>query len=119
MPHKNELGLMGEEYTADYLKALGYEIVVKNFHSRYGEIDIVAKNDKYILFVEVKSRGENYMIHPAEAITKSKINKIIKTAKLYLLKNPSRLQPRFDVACVFCIDDKPNKIEYIQSAFTE
>ena len=51
-------GKLGEDITADYLCKNGFEIVARNYHSRYGEIDIIAKNSEFIAFVEVKARNE-------------------------------------------------------------
>ena len=56
MTDKKKLGDRGEDYTARYLEKQGFHIVERNWHSRYGEIDIIAENEEYLLFVEVKSR---------------------------------------------------------------
>ena len=53
---KNQSGKAGEEHIARWLESQGYEILARNFHSRYGEIDIVAQRPPYIAFVEVKPR---------------------------------------------------------------
>ena len=110
-------GKLGEHYTQEYLKRKGYEIVEANFRSRFGEIDIIAKNDKYIAFVEVKTRKQDGLSHPFESITPSKRAKVIKTAQFYLMRYPSNLQPRFDAAAVFTKDGELQKIEYIENAF--
>lgn len=110
-------GKLGEHYTQLYLKRKGYEIVDANFKSRFGEIDIIAKNDKYIAFVEVKTRKADGLSHPFESITSSKRAKVIKTAQFYLMRYPSKLQPRFDAAAVFTKDGELQKIEYIENAF--
>ncbi len=91
-------GSAGEEYAVEVLTRKGYEIITRNYHSRFGEIDIICKNDKYIAFVEVKTRGKNAVSLGREAVTPSKQRKIIKTALNYLtLKNVTDLQPRFDI----------------------
>ena len=54
---KNQSGKAGEDHVARWLESQGYEILARNFHSRYGEIDIVAQRPPYIAFVEVKARG--------------------------------------------------------------
>lgn len=115
---KNINGQIGEEFTVKYLKKKGYKILETNFHSRFGEIDIIARKNKYIAFVEVKTRDEKYIVHPLEAVTKSKQNKIILTAQYYLLQLKDNLQPRFDVASIICSNQKPVSIEYIENAFT-
>ena len=77
-------GKIGEDAVEKYLKNNGYEILERNFHSRWGEIDIIAKKEKCIVFVEVKTRKSVKYGTPAEFVTGTKIKKIIKTAVLYL-----------------------------------
>ena len=62
MTDKKKLGDRGEDYTARYLEKQGFHIVERNWHSRYGEIDIIAENEKYLLFVEVKTRRAGSMV---------------------------------------------------------
>ncbi len=90
-------GLDGEERAAKYLKKQGYEIVVRNFQSRFGEIDIIAENKEYIVFAEVKARSENSIAEPKEFVDLRKQRKIIKTAEIFLSENITEKQPRFDV----------------------
>lgn len=94
---KKETGILGEKFAQGVLKNKGFEIVCGNFHSRYGEIDIIAKNNDFIVFAEVKTRTENSLGSPAQAVTKLKQKKIIRTALDYIVKNNVELQPRFDV----------------------
>ena len=78
------IGDKGEEYTAKYLKKHGYRIVTRNYRKRYGEIDIVAENKEYVVFVEVKTRHENSMTQPVDAVDKRKQMRLIKTASAFL-----------------------------------
>lgn len=110
-------GAYGEREAAKYLKKKGYKIVSANFHSRFGEIDIIAEKDGYIVFAEVKTRGENALYSPAEAVTFSKMQKIVKTALYYLTVNPSDLQPRFDVIEVYTENGRVKEINHIENAF--
>lgn len=116
-------GKFGEDFTAKYLVKNGYKIVAKNFHSRFGEIDIIAQNKTTIAFVEVKTRTEGALYSPREAVDYFKQQKCIKTAQFYLVNNPSELQPRFDVSEILLLKDtkKPEvKIHnYIENAFSE
>ena len=91
-------GAFGEDYTVKYLKKSGYKILERNYHSRFGEIDVIASKKGIIAFVEVKTRGENAIYAPREAVDYFKQQKCIKTAEYYLVNNPSDLQPRFDVS---------------------
>ena len=114
-------GDFGEEYTAKYLKKSGYKILERNYHSRFGEIDIIASKKGVIAFVEVKTRGENAIYAPREAVDFYKQQKCIKTAEYYLINNPSELQPRFDVSEII-VTENAEKTEvkthnYIENAF--
>lgn len=116
----NASGKIGEEYAAEFLVNKGYQIVKRNYHSRFGEIDIIAENNAYIVFAEVKTRDEHFLVSPLEAVTKGKQRKIVKTALLYLQQYPTQLQPRFDVIAVTtCESDFAIKsIEHIENAFS-
>lgn len=77
-------GLDGEKTASDYLEKNGYRILARNFHSRFGEVDIVASDGEAIVFVEVKLRSSNFFGTPLESITPKKLEKIKKTALFYL-----------------------------------
>ncbi|MDR0530469.1 MAG: YraN family protein [Oscillospiraceae bacterium] len=93
-------GDFGETLAAAHLSRHGYDCVAYNYHSRGGEIDIVAQNARYLLFVEVKTRRQGAMVSPAEAVSAAKQRKLLVTAEAYLVAHPTTLQPRFDVVCV-------------------
>ncbi|MCY1714332.1 YraN family protein [Caproiciproducens galactitolivorans] len=114
----NASGKIGEDYAANHLKDKGYRIAARNYHSRYGEIDIIAENKEFIVFAEVKTRDKNYEVSPLEAVSPGKQKKIGKTALLYLQSNPTDLQPRFDVIGITTDTDcKILSIEHIENAF--
>lgn len=111
-------GKIGERCVARYLRDRKYEIIGANFHTRFGEIDIIATKGKYMAFVEVKTRAENSPYSPAEAVGFAKQDKLRKTALIYLSKNNTNLQPRFDVAEVIMdANEKVLNINYIENAF--
>ncbi len=95
--NKKTIGNLGEHFAQNLIKNKGYSIITNNYHSRFGELDIIAINDNFIVFVEVKTRSENSIGTPAEAVNFKKQSKIIKTAFDFLVKNPCELQPRFDI----------------------
>jgi len=97
MARQHELGSLGERFAQRHYHSLGFEVIAANFHSRYGEIDMIAENNEYIVFVEVKTRSPHNGTAPAEAVTVRKQRRIIQTAQQYLLDHPSEKQPRFDV----------------------
>ena len=99
----------------------GYFVLDTNYHSRFGEIDIIVKDSKYIIFVEVKTRDVNRMGEPLEAVTKAKQKKIVQTALLYLQEHVQwqNLQPRFDVAGLLTTgkEKQIKEVQYITNAF--
>lgn len=90
-------GNQGEEIAVRCLTSKGYRILQRNYHSRFGEIDIIAANSQYIVFVEVKLRREDSWVSPVEAVTRAKRNRILQTALCYFAECPTQLQPRFDI----------------------
>lgn len=117
---KGKTGRRGEDEAARFLSGRGYRIVTRNFHSRYGEIDIIAENGDYIVFAEVKTRVKGSMLLPREAVDAKKQSRIIMTAKMYLsCHDIGKLQPRFDVIEVTTgSNSEIKKINNIENAFT-
>ncbi len=108
------LGHDGEMFAVNFLKNKGYQILFQNYHSRFGEIDIIAKDKGTIVFVEVKTRTNTLFGAPLEAITNSKLKKIIKTSQFYLTENRLENLPyRFDAVEVFI--GKEKNIEHIEN----
>ena len=113
------LGKWGEGLAAEYLRKKRYEIIAANYHTRFGEIDLIAINKKTIAFVEVKLRKSDAFGRASEFVGSEKQRKIETSAKLWLSQNPTKLQPRFDVIEIYA----PNGIgesytlNHIQNAF--
>ncbi len=103
---------------AKLLRKKGFTVLEQNYHSRFGEIDVIAQNKDYILFVEVKTRDSDSLIHPFEAITPAKQRKIRLTAGMYLEQHRITQQPRFDAAAVTTENGKIVKTEYLENCFT-
>ncbi|HHV51376.1 MAG TPA: YraN family protein [Candidatus Avimonas sp.] len=113
-------GAAGEVLAARFLREKGYEILTANFRCRFGEIDIIATKKPYIAFVEVKTRSEDALFAPREAVTIDKQRRIIKTAMLYIQNTNIDLQPRFDVIEIVTRKNRPMEIveiDHIQGAF--
>lgn len=113
-------GAAGEVMAARYLRKKGYTLIAANYRTRFGEIDIIAADKKYIAFVEVKLRSGAAIYTPEEAVTPLKQQKIVKAAMQYLQLHPSELQPRFDVIAIVADDRDPMKarsLEHLKSAF--
>lgn len=108
--NKRKVGDKGESKAVDYLLSIGYQILERNFYSRYGEIDIIAKDKNSIVFVEVKLRNNDKYGKGLESISKRKISSILKTAQFYLKTDD--IDCRFDVISI-----DSDKIEHIINAF--
>ena len=115
-------GDIGEDYAIKFLKKNKYKIRERNFRKPFGEIDIIAENKEYIVFVEVKTRHQNSLTRGIDAVNFSKRQKIINTAVAYMSdKNNKDIQKscRFDVCEVYI--DKENlslvSLNYFENAF--
>ena len=120
MARVNLLGAWGEAQAAEYLRKKRYEIVAAGYRSRFGEIDLIVQNKKYLVFVEVKLRKSDDFAQAKEFVDRRKQDKIRITASVYLSQNPTALQPRFDVVEVYAPEGtsthKP-KIIHTEDAF--
>lgn len=114
------LGQWGEEQVAEKLRREGWKVTARNFRCRMGEIDIIAENGKFLAFVEVKLRKNDQFGSACEAVTPSKQRKLRTAAQFYLMRRPTELQPRFDVAEVYApqgVRTENPDIYYIENAF--
>jgi len=102
LENKRRLGGCYEHVAAEYLRQQGYTILEQNFYTRIGEIDIIARENKYLCFVEVKYRTGFAYGHAAEAVTYGKQRTICRVASLYMKakKLPLTTPVRFDVVSV-------------------
>lgn len=116
---QREKGILGEKVAKVYVQRHGMEFLESNYHSRYGEVDLIFKDRNDVLaFIEVKLRNDGSLISGIEAVGKRKRSRIIKTACDYIQKNNIEMQPRFDVAEIKCNNKKrPVRINYIRNAF--
>lgn len=96
----NSTGNSGEDLAADYLVAKGYFIMERNWRSGHKEIDIVARREGVVVFVEVKTRSTEFFGRPEDAITPRKMQLLISAADTYLRENCIDDDARFDVICV-------------------
>ena len=90
-------GALGEQLAAEFLQAQGYTIEARNFRTRFGEIDLIARDGKYTVFAEVKLRKNARFGTPREAVTPSKQQKLILAAEAWLSTHPEANYARFDV----------------------
>lgn len=126
LPHREArdgrqaLGLAGEAAAREHLTAQGYEVIAANVRCRLGEIDLIARDGEYLVFVEVRTRRGRALGTPAESITPRKRARLAQLARWYLGRSGLTAETacRFDVVCVTA---GPNGVvqgvEVIQDAF--
>jgi len=111
-------GIWGEDLALQYLNRNNYRTVAKGYRSRFGEIDLIVKDDQFIVFVEVKLRKNANFAYAREFVGKSKQRKITTTAKLWLASHETSLQPRFDVIEIYADESSVNpEIIHTTNAF--
>ncbi len=113
---KHEIGKIGEDLASKYLEAAGYTIIERNFMARQGEIDIIAKDKKELVFIEVKTRTSDIYGKPVEAVNTQKQKHLLNTIKYYLYsKHLENEFVRIDVIEVYFNNDtyKINHIKQI------
>lgn len=118
MTEKSSIGRAGENFCAQYYIKNGYEVTAQNFHSVYGEIDVIAQNEDEIVFCEVKTRKESSFSQAREAVDTSKMRKIMLTALKYLSIHPSEKNVRFDVFEVISDGKKLKRFRNNENAFS-
>ncbi len=118
---KNKLtGAWGEATAAAFLRRKHYKILAVGYSCRFGEIDIIAQNRKYLAFVEVKLRKNADFAPAREYVDRFKQDRIRITASMYLSQNPTKLQPRFDVIEIYAPNGSETqnpKIDHLEDAF--
>ncbi len=117
---KIELGRKGEEIALKYLTDKGYQLIARNYRfKRFGELDLIMQDGKYLVFVEVRTKKNTIFGTPLETIDYVKRCQICKMAQLYFTKEkiPEDTFCRFDVVGIVLPDNEEPKIEHIQDAF--
>jgi len=116
MAKHNKFGKEGEEIACALLRKKGYEIAELNWRTGKLELDIIAKTDKTLVVVEVKTRAGDYYGDPEDFVTKKKQRHIIKAANEYIERNNIDLETRFDVISIL-IKGGETKVEHLEDAF--
>ena len=116
MAESHNLGQKGEDLAADHLKKAGFKILFRNWKWGKHEIDIIAENKDFIVFAEVKTRTDDYQMHPVTAVTNEKQKSIIYAADGYLQKFNIDKESRFDVITIIKKGES-YQIDHIEDAF--
>ena len=120
MGRNNLSGAWGEALAAEYLRKKKYNIVAAGFRSRFGEIDLIAENKQYLVFVEVKLRKSADFARARDYVDRRKQDRVRITASIFLSQYPTKLQPRFDVIEIYSPEGtatQNSKITHIEGAF--
>lgn len=115
------LGRYGEAAAAEYLRKKGCRVLGMNYRTRLGEIDVIAADRRYVMFVEVKLRKSAAFAEAREFVTYAKRQRLAAAAEEWLQNNPQTLQPRFDVIEIYApdgVDTKKPTIHHWENAFT-
>lgn len=114
MKNNRETGTVFEGIAASFLEKQGYQLIEKNFRCRFGEIDLIAKEDDYLVFIEVKYRSNLQTGLPEEAVSLKKQKVISKVADYYIVKRQIGLELpiRFDVVSIL-----GNEVKVYRNAF--
>lgn len=120
MGRNNLTGAWGEAKAAEYLKRKHYRLLATGYRSRFGEIDLIACNRRYLVFVEVKLRKSDRFAQAREFVDYRKQERLRITASVYLEQFPTELQPRFDVIEIYApegIETRHPEINHLEDAF--
>ncbi len=125
MTEQQRIGKKGERIAARYLRRQGFRVIARNRNVGRNELDIIAKNKQYILFVEVKTRSfaspQYTEGRPSDAVGRAKRLRTAQAALDYLREHPTKRCPRLDVIEVYLDRSKhykPFKINHIPAAFS-
>ncbi len=115
MTINKQKGDFGEQHARAYLQSCGYEILAVNWRYKHLEADIIMRDQKVLVFVEVKTRSSLRFGYPEEAVSYSKQRNLIRLANIYLRKYGHSGDIRFDIVSV--VSEQEVKIEHIKDAF--
>ena len=120
MGRNNLTGAWGERIAAEYLRKKRYKLLASGYRCRFGEIDLIVCDRKFLVFVEVKLRKSAQFAKALEYVDRRKQDRIRTTAEIYLSQNPTELQPRFDVIEIYApegMETAHPEIYHMEDAF--
>ena len=121
MQARNKLsGAWGEALAAEFLRKKHYKILAAGYFCKFGEIDLIVRDKKFLVFVEVKLRKSGSFARAMEYVDTRKQDRIRMTASMYLSENPTNLQPRFDVIEIYAPEGTATahpEIRHMEDAF--
>lgn len=120
MARANLSGAWGEALAAEYLRKKRFRVLASGYRCRFGEIDLIVADRKFLVFVEVKTRKSASYAAAREYVDNRKQERLRTTATLYLSENPTSLQPRFDVIEIYAPEGVRTispEIHHLEDAF--
>jgi putative endonuclease len=117
MGKHNELGRKGENMAIVFLQTAGYIVLQRNWRSGRAELDIIAMDNKTMVFIEVKTRSDDIFERPEDAVTPQKQSLITRAAMAYMRVSGHDWTIRFDIISVILRGGKPSQIDHIKDAF--
>ena len=115
-----ELGAKGEKAAAEFVERIGMEVIERNWKGKSGEVDLIARDDDALVFIEVKTRRATDKGHPEEAIDAAKQKRYIKLAGEYLAKlDDAEVEVRFDAISILVIEEDRALLRHHLAAFSE
>ena len=114
------MGAWGEQLAGEYLRRKGYTLLAHSYRSRFGEIDLIVSDERFLVFAEVKLRKSDKFARAVEYVDYKKQEKLRITAEIYLSEYPTELQPRFDVIEIYAprgMDTREIQITHWEDAF--
>lgn len=117
MAKHNQLGASGEAAAADFLQANGYHILVRNFRYKRAEIDLIARKEKILVFVEVKTRSSDKFGYPEEFVSNRKTELFLMAAEEYVFQQNWLYDIRFDILAITVLPGGNFQVHHIEDAF--
>lgn len=116
MAESHSLGKQGEKLAAKHLIKSGYTIRDMNWVRGHKEIDIIAEDDDFVIFIEVKTRMSDFQVHPRDAVSVPKQRNLIFAAQAYIENNETDKETRFDIISII-VNGQQYELEHITDAF--
>lgn len=112
MQNKDIIWKIGEKKAKEYLESRGYKIIGQNYRTKYSEIDLIAKKNSTLVFIEVRTKRNENFVSPEESINQKKLKKIFWNAEKYIGLNKYKGLSRIDAICI--ILDSNNKVKKLR-----
>lgn len=116
MASTKEIGEIAEGLAQQHILKLGYKIKDSNWHFGHLELDIIAQDGDQLVVIEVKSRNGIRYEHPSEAVTNTKIKRIVEAAEAYIFEKDLNMETRFDIITVIFFKQS-HELEHFKDAF--